>query len=199
MPVSPTGGPVTTPSFAVRSFRPVGRAWLKLFGWRVEGDMPDLPKFVVVGAPHTSNWDLPFALAVGLHYGLRIHWMGKDSIFKWPFGGLMRWMGGIPVDRSKANNAVQQMVDTFAAQEHFVVVIPPEGTRGKVTRWKTGFYHIAVGAKVPIVLCFLDYKRKAGGVARVFQPTGNLETDLIEIQALYATFTGRHPNRDAKD
>lgn len=188
-----------TPSLAVRLFRPLAEGWLKATGWHIEGEMPNLPKFIIVGAPHTSNWDLPYTLAAGIHYGVRVHWMGKDSIFKWPFAGLMRWLGGIPVDRSKANNAVAQMVDTFARRDKLILVIPPEGTRGKVTRWKTGFYHIAVGAGIPLALGFLDYKRKAAGIARVFHPTGNFEADLAEIQAFYATVTPKHPNRDAKD
>ncbi|MEQ1611846.1 MAG: lysophospholipid acyltransferase family protein [Hyphomicrobiaceae bacterium] len=195
----PATAPVrTSPSLTVRLFRPLGRLWLKATGWQIEGEMPDFPKFIIVGAPHTSNWDLPYTLAAAVHYGVRAHWMGKNSIFKPPFGGLMRWLGGIPVDRSQANNAVSQMVETFAARDRFVLVIPPEGTRGKVTRWKTGFYHIAVGAKVPLALGFLDYKRKAAGIAKVYYPTGNLEADLAEIQAFYATVTPRHPNRDAK-
>ena len=151
------------PSFAVRLIRPLGRLWLKATGWHIEGDMPDLPKFIIVGAPHTSNWDLPYTLAAAVHYGVRVHWMGKDSIFKWPVGGLMRWLGGIPVDRSQSNNAVAQMIEKFAVSDRLVLVIPPEGTRRKVTRWKTGFYHIAVGAKIPLALGFLDYKRKAAG------------------------------------
>ena len=187
------------PSLAVRLFRPLGRLWLRANGWRIEGEMPNLPKFIIVGAPHTSNWDLPYTLAAGLHYGVRVHWMGKDSIFKWPYGGLMHWLGGIPVDRSKPNNAVAQMVEKFAASDRLVVVIPPEGTRGKITRWKTGFYHIAVGAGIPLALGFLDYKRRAAGIARLYYPTGNFEADLAEIQAFYATVTPRHPNRDAKD
>ena len=190
---------LSSPSLTVRLFRPVGRLWLKATGWHIEGEMPDLPKFIIVGAPHTSNWDLPYTLAAAVHYGVRAHWMGKESIFKWPVGGLMRWLGGIPVDRSQANNAVGQMVEKFAASDRLVLVIPPEGTRGKVTRWKTGFYHIAVGAKIPLALGFLDYKRKAAGIAKVFYPTGNFEADLAEIQAFYATVTPKHPNRDAKD
>ena len=186
------------PSFAVRCFRPLGRLWLATTGWHIEGEMPNLPKFIIVAAPHSSNWDLPYVLAAGLHYGIRVHWMGKDSIFKQPFGGIMRWLGGIPVDRSKSNNAVDDMVARFAQSDRLILVIPPEGTRGKVERWKSGFYHIATGAKVPLALGFLDYERKAAGIARVFQPTGNYEADLAEIQAFYATVTARHPNRDAK-
>jgi 1-acyl-sn-glycerol-3-phosphate acyltransferase len=187
------------PSLPVRLFRPFGRLWLWATRWHIEGEMPKDPKFIIVAAPHSSNWDLPHVLAAGLEFGVRVHWMGKESIFKWPFGGLMRWLGGIPVDRSKSNNAVDQMVERFGRENKLILVIPPEGTRGKVTRWKSGFYHIAVGAKLPLALGFLDYKRKAAGIARVFHPTGNYEADLAEIQAFYATVTARHPDRSAKD
>lgn len=184
------------PSTAVRIFRPLGRLWLWTTGWRVDGEMPNLPKFVIVAAPHTSNWDLPYVLAAAVHYGVRVHWMGKRSIFKWPFGSFMRWLGGIPVDRRQANNAVAQMVQKFAETERLIIVIPPEGTRGKIERWKSGFYHIAHGAQIPLALGFLDYKRRIAGIARVFYPTGDYEADLAEIQAFYATITARHPNRD---
>jgi 1-acyl-sn-glycerol-3-phosphate acyltransferase len=184
----PANKPAIRPSLIVRLLRPIAWLWLKAGGWRVVGEMPDLPKFVIVAAPHKTNWDLPNALAGGLHYGLRIHWMGKESLFKWPFGGFMRWLGGIAIDRSKRNNAVAQAVEAFAAADRFVVVIPPEGTRGEVSRWKSGFYHIAHGAKVPLVLAFIDYKRREIGVARVFDTTGDYEADLVRIQAVYAPF-----------
>ena len=174
------------PSLMLRLLRPVGRAWLRSVNMRIVGEMPDIPKFVLIGAPHTSNWDLPNALAAGLHYGVAIRWMGKDSIFKWPFGGLMRWMGGIPVDRSKRNNAVAQMVEFFNAHDEVIVVIPPEGTRSEVDRWKSGFYHIATGAQVPIVLAFMDYKAREVGIKGVFYPTGNYDADVAKLQAVYA-------------
>ena len=173
-------------SLFVRVLRPLGHAWLRAGGWTVVGEMPDLPKFIIVAAPHKTNWDLPNALAVGLHYGLRINWMGKDSLFKWPFGGFMRWLGGISIDRSKTNNAVAQMVDAFAAADQLVVVIPPEGTRGDVERWKSGFYHIAHGAQVPLVLAFIDYANRRVGVAQMFHTTGDFDGDLARIQAAYA-------------
>ena len=178
--------PTSTPSIAVRLLRPIGKLWLWAGGWKVAGDMPDLPKFIIVAAPHKTNWDLPNALAAGLHYGLRIHWMGKDSLFKWPFGGVMRRLGGIPIDRSKSNNVVAQMVETFDKAERLIVVIPPEGTRGDAARWKSGFYHIAHGAKIPLVLAFIDYKRREVGVAQLFHTTGDYDTDLAKIQAVYA-------------
>lgn len=174
------------PSFAVRMLRPLGYLWLRAGGWRLEGALPDLPKFVVVAAPHTTNWDLPNALSAGLHYGRGIHWMGKDTLFRWPLGGIMRWLGGVPVDRSKSTNAVQQMVDWFATEDRLVLVVAPAGTRSATAKWKTGFYHIAVGARVPLVLCFIDYERRVIGVAKVFYPTGDYEADLPAIDAIYA-------------
>ena len=187
MPVSdPAARPV--PSMTVRIVRPIAHAWLRAGGWTVVGEMPDVPKFVIVAAPHKTNWDLPNALAVGFHYGLRIHWMGKESLFKWPFGGFMRWLGGISVDRSKKSNAVQQAVDAFASAEQLVIVIPPEGTRSDVDRWKSGFYFIAHGANVPIALAFIDYANRRTGVAGVFQTTGDYEADLARIHAVYAPF-----------
>jgi 1-acyl-sn-glycerol-3-phosphate acyltransferase len=112
--------------------------------------------------------------------------MGKDAIFKWPFGGLMRWLGGISVDRSKTTNAVAAMVDAFATRDQLYLVIPPEGTRKHVTQWKSGFYHIAVGAKVPIVLVYINYVKREVGIAEVFYPTGNYDTDIQHIMAVYA-------------
>jgi 1-acyl-sn-glycerol-3-phosphate acyltransferase len=181
-------------SFAVQLFRPLARAWLSLNGWHVVGEMPALDKFMIIAAPHSTNWDLPHTLAAGIHFGVRVHWMGKASLFKWPFGGFMRWLGGIPVDRSQSNNAVAQMVDAFGKAERLIVVIAPEGTRGGgAARWKSGFYHIAMGAKIPLVLCFIDYKSKRVGVAQMFYPTGTYEADLAAIQAVYAPFMPTPP------
>jgi 1-acyl-sn-glycerol-3-phosphate acyltransferase len=160
--------------------------WLAATGFRVRGAMPDLPKYVIIAAPHSTNWDLPHALAAGLHYGVRIHWMGKGSIFKWPFGGVMRWLGGLAVDREKSTNAVDGMVQTFAEMDKLALVIAPAGTRSATAKWKSGFYHIAHGAKVPIVLAFIDYPTKSVGIAGVVTPTGDYEADLATILALYA-------------
>lgn len=175
------------PSRLVRTvFQPLGRAWLWAGGWTVVGEMPGLPKFVIVAAPHKTNWDLPNAIAGGLHFGVPVHWMGKASLFKWPYTGFMRWLGGIPVDRSKSNNAVAQMVEKFASARELIVVIPPEGTRGDVARWKSGFYYIAHGANIPLVLAFIDYNERRIGIAQMFHPTGNYDADLAAIQAVYA-------------
>lgn len=178
-------------SLTNRALLPVARLWLWLTNMNVVGAMPDLQKYVIIGAPHTSNWDLPHSLAAGIVLGVGIRWMGKDSLFRWPFGGFMRWLGGIPVDRSKRNNAVQQVIDLFKAADRLVVVIPPEGTRSEVKQWKSGFYHIAAGAGVPIVLAFCNYQTRQIGVAEVFWPTGDYEADLPRIQAVYARVAPR--------
>lgn len=154
------------------------------------------PKLVVIAAPHTTNWDLPIMLAVAIYYRVRLRWMGKDSLFKGPFGWLMHALGGIPVDRSKSNNAVAQMVARYNEADALLVAIPPEGTRAKTRYWKTGFYHIANGAGVPIALGFLDYARKVGGIGSVLQPTGDYDADLERIKEFYADVKGKYPTRN---
>lgn len=168
-------------------------AYLRIFGWRREGALPDIPRYVMIAAPHTTNWDMPITLFMAFAYRAKVYWMGKDTLFRRPFGGLMRWLGGIPIDRSRANNVVQQSVEAFQNTDRLVMVIPPEGTRKSVPYWKTGFYHIAHGAGVPIVLGFLDFKRKTGGIGPVVWPTGDIATDMRDIQTFYARITGKYP------
>jgi len=168
---------------------------LKLTGWKVEGEFPDTPKFVVIAAPHTSNWDLPYMLFFAFYYRLKVYWMGKQTIFNKPFGTICKWMGGIPVNRSKSNNVVEQSVEQFNQKERFILVVPPTGTRKKVSKWKTGFYYIALQAKVPIALGFLDYKKKVGGFGPLFHPTGDIETDMGDILNFYRGISGKYPER----
>lgn len=186
-------------------FRPIGKALFELFrafglffyrlsGWKVEGSLPPVKKFVVIAAPHTSNWDLPFMLGVALFFRVRLRWMGKEDLFKPPFGWFMRALGGIPIDRSKANDVVSQMVDIYRLADDLAVAIPPEGTRAKVRYWKTGFYNIAHGARVPIALGFLDYKRKVGGIGMTLYTTGDYDADLKIIKKFYAGVTGKFPD-----
>jgi 1-acyl-sn-glycerol-3-phosphate acyltransferase len=183
--MSEAPAPVLQPTWVVRLFRPVAYAWVWATGFRIEGQLPDLPKYVIVAAPHTTNWDLPHALSAGLIYGARVHWMGKETIFKWPFGGIMRWLGGLSVDRSKSTNAVSAMVETFAESESLRLIIAPAGTRTTSYAWKSGFYHIAHGARIPLVLAFIDYNRRAVGIAGTIETTGDYEADLARIQAIY--------------
>lgn len=173
------------------------KGYLKLFGWKVEGSVPENIKCVMIAAPHTSNWDFPITMFLSMALGAKVYWMGKDKLFKKPFGPIMRWFGGIAVDRSKANNVVSQMVEVFGSHDELIVIIPPEGTRGHVTYWKTGFYHIAHGAQVPILCGFVDYARKAGGIGPTIYTTGDIEADMQTIQAFYVTVKGKYPEKSS--
>ena len=150
-------------------------------------------KGVAIAAPHTSNWDMPLMLAVSFQLGVRPSWLGKRELFRRPFGGFMRWLGGLPVDRGTRGNLVAQVVDQFAEVDRLFLVIPPSATRRRATHWKSGFYHVARGAGVPILCTFLDYRRKVGGVGPVFVPTGDIAADMEVIRAFYAGVTGRYP------
>jgi 1-acyl-sn-glycerol-3-phosphate acyltransferase len=170
----------------------IGFVFLKMLGWKIEGEIPDIKKFVIIAAPHTTNWDFPITLAMTFVLKIKIYWMGKAAIFRWPFGSVSRWLGGIPIDRSQSLNMVEQSVQAFKKMDNLIMVIPPEGSRKAVSYWKTGFYHIAEGANVPIVLGYLDYRRKVGGIGPTFYPTGRIEEDMREIKAFYATITGKY-------
>ena len=152
--------------------RAFSRITLRLTGWTVEGQLPDkATKSVLIAAPHTSNWDLPYTLMLAFVLRLRVYWMGKHSLFKGPLGPVMRWLGGIPVNREQANNLVASSAEAMRlATGPMQLIVPPEGTRGKTKRWKTGFYFIAQQAGVPIVLAFVDYGRKVGGWGRCLSP-----------------------------
>jgi len=169
-------------------------SFLRLTGWTVVGKLPDnAAKSVFIAAPHTSNWDLPYTLMVAFALRLNIYWMGKQQIFAPPFGALMRWLGGIAVNRDSANNLVAASVQAIRdADGPLQLVVPPEGTRSKVRYWKTGFYYIATGAEVPIVLAFMDYEKKRAGIGGEFVPTGDVDADMAGIREFYAPFTGKN-------
>ena len=174
--------------------RALSLAFLKLNGWKVLGALPaQAQRSVFIAAPHTSNWDLPYTLMVAFVLRLNIYWMGKASIFRFPFGPLMRWLGGIAVDRSKSSNQVAASAQAILdAQGPLQLIVPPEGTRSKTRSWRTGFYHIAVAAQVPIVLAYMDYERKISGLGPMFVPTGDLDADMVRIKAFYAPFKGKN-------
>jgi 1-acyl-sn-glycerol-3-phosphate acyltransferase len=157
------------------------------------GNTISQPKYVLIGAPHTSNWDFPLMLLVVLKLRLQLYWMGKHTLFPFPFSGFMKWLGGIPINRSKSHNVVNDIVLQFNDNEKFVVLVPPEGTRSKVTSWKTGFYHIANNANVPILMGYINAEKKEGGLADFFYPTGDLEKDMKAIRAFYADKKGLCP------
>jgi len=144
--------------------RRIARILLFCFGWKSQGHLGNSNACVLIAAPHTSNWDLFFTLLIAFDVNTSIHWMGKDTIFSKPFGSLMKWFGGLPIDRSSSNNVVEQSIQMLKQNDNLVLTVPPSGTRSRVTHWKTGFYHIANGANVPIVLGFLDYRRRIGGL-----------------------------------
>ena len=175
-------------------------AYLRLAGWRIEGELPPhARKCVLIAAPHTSNWDLPYTLMTAFVLGLNPYWMGKASIFRPPFGPVMRWLGGIAVRREQSNNLVAASVAALQEADGPVqLIVPPEGTRSKVRHWKTGFYYIAQGAGLPILLAYMDYAEKRAGLGPLFQPSGDIERDMAEIKAFYAPFRGRnHQQFDA--
>ena len=172
---------------------------LKLFGWQLETILPLEKKYIIIGAPHTSNWDFPLALAMAFVYRFEMHWMGKDSLFSGWRGPVMRWLGGIPINRATRNNVVADTIALFKTKERLIVAIPPEGTRSKVDRWKTGFYYIALGAGVPISLAFLDYQRKIGGFLSTFTPTGDVEKDIAAIRACYIGISGKYAEKCVVD
>ncbi len=177
--------PVITP--ILRGLSLVG---LKLLGWTAKGEPLEHQRCVLIAAPHTSNWDFPLMLMIVLKLRLRIFWMGKHTLFPFPFGWLMRWLGGIPIDRKASHNVVNETVRQYRENDELIVLIPPEGTRAKVDRWKTGFYHIAKNANVPILLGYVDAENKVAGFADFFTPTEDLEQDMLKIRQFYTEKTG---------
>ena len=162
----------------------------RLVGWRVEGNLPDLPKYVIIAAPHSSNWDFLMFLGVIFHLKGNVKFMGKAELFRKPFGWFFYYCGGIPVDRTKSQGLVEQMVGACQKSEKFILTIAPEGTRHQVTEWKMGFYHIARNAGIPIVLAVVDGKHKTMRVGQVFHPTENMEEDIKIIQGYFAGMVG---------
>jgi 1-acyl-sn-glycerol-3-phosphate acyltransferase len=172
----------------------LARVILRFFGWKIKDKLPPLSKYVLIGAPHTSNWDGILMILVIWALPLKLTWVGKDSLFRWPLGWFMRSLGGIPVNRRAKNNFTQQMIQEFSQREQLYLAIAPEGTRSKTKRWKTGFYYIALGAGVPIVLASLDYENKEVGLEKLLVPTSELSADFEIIRAFYAPFKGKNPH-----
>lgn len=171
---------------------------LAFFGWRALGHPPAAPKYLMVGAHHTTSWDLPLTLLVLGALGIRMHWIGKDSMFRGPLGWFFRRLGGMPVNRRESTNFVQQIVDLYNGTDELAIAISPEGTRSKTSYWRTGFYFIAQGANLPIVLAYLDYPSRTGGIGPTLYPSGDLPGDLARIKRFYDGITGLHPERHGK-
>jgi 1-acyl-sn-glycerol-3-phosphate acyltransferase len=175
--------------------RKLGQAWLTAFGWKVRGDFPNLRKAVLVAAPHTSNWDGFHMLAATAHYRIKLRWMGKRSLGAGPLGWVARRAGLVPVDRSGRTDVVAQAADAFARADDMILAVAPEGTRSYAADWKTGFYHIAHTARVPILMAVLDYGTRTITLAGPVKTTGDLEADMAVIQAPYAGAEGKAPDK----
>ena len=166
---------------------------MRLSGWNIDGELPDLPRFVIIVVPHTSNWDFFAGLACDLALDMNASWLAKHSIFKWPWAGLLKSLGGIPIDRRSAHNVVAQVADEFVRRDQLVLAITPEGTRKKVSAWKSGYWHIARAANVPIVPVGLDFRRKAAVIGEARYPTESIEADEAVFKAFFAGITPRRP------
>lgn len=167
-----------------------------ILGWKLVGNFPkDLKKYVIIAAPHTSWQDFPIGILARNTSGIKINFIGKDSLFKGPFGFIFRSLGGTPVDRSQSNNLVDAIVDVFNSKEEFRLALSPEGTRKKVERWKTGFYYIAKGAKVPIVMATLDFGKKQVKISEPYYPTDDIEKDFEYFKSFYKGVLGKKPEQ----
>jgi len=166
---------------------------LGVFGWKVELVPPSAPKCVVIFYPHTSNWDFVIGMLAKVVVCLPIHWAGKDTLFRWPLGGAFRWLGGIPVNRRERTGLTARLAQEFGSRKRFYLAITPEGTRSRTNCWKSGFYHLALAAKVPLALSYIDYPRKMVGIGGYLDLTGDEPKDLEALRRFYAGKVGKRP------
>lgn len=166
---------------------------MKALGWRIDGDLPDVSKMVILGAPHTSNWDFFLFLAALYHFGIQVKFLGKHTLFRWPFGPMFRKVGGIPVDRTQPGGIVRQVKQAFDERDEMILVIAPEGTRRAAPRWKSGFVEIAERADVPVVLAGVDARNKVLTISRAHEVGHDRKRFMDEVRAFYADKTGINP------
>lgn len=176
----------------------IGKLWLKAFGWQAVGEVPNLSHAVFVAHPHTTGWDLPFTLAVAWSLKINVSWVGKHTLFKGPWKYFFRALGGVPVDRSKRGNQVKSIAESMNREKACFLTIAPSGTRSKRDHWKSGFYYIAREANVPLLLAFLDYSKKRGGLGPVFMPSGDVRKDMDVIRAFYKGVRGKYPENESE-
>lgn len=172
----------------------LARWTLRLFGWSIEGERPTAERYVLIAAPHTSNWDFPLMLLYAAAFEMKVTWMAKHSLFRPPMGWIMRALGGMPIVRHRTGNTVDAMVETFRESAQLILVVPTEGTRDRVEYWKSGFYHIARRAGVPIVPSFLDFAKKRGGFGPAMSVSGDVVSDMGYFREFYADYQGRFPS-----
>jgi 1-acyl-sn-glycerol-3-phosphate acyltransferase len=179
--------------------RMLARRLLGLTGWRVAGEFPDCPKFVVIVAPHTSNWDFVIGILAMFATGLWASWLGKHTIFRFPLAPVLRWLGGEPIDRSTPQGSVRTAIEHFRARPQWVLGLSPEGTRRRVERWKTGFYRIAVGAGVPIVPVTMDYRTRVLGIGSPVSPGPNEAVEMAKLRARFRPEMAKYPAEFAEE
>lgn len=174
--------------------RLISKIYIRLIGWKIDGDIPpDIKKCVLLAVPHTSNYDFPIARAILYIRNIKLKYLIKKEWMKFPFGFFFKATGAIPVDRSKNTNLIAAIIEIINKEDEIVIVIPAEGTRKKTDKWKMGFYYVALGANVPIVFSYLDYEKKIGGFGSAFYPTGNLAEDMHQIREFFKDKVPRHP------
>ena len=173
----------------------IARWLMRLTGWRIHVLPPHTTRYVVIGAPHTSNWDFLLALALIYFENLPIRIMGKDTLFRWPLGIFMRAIGAIPVNRRERTSMVDQIAARFEQEQSLIIGIAPEGTRSNANHWRSGFYYIALKAKVPIVMAYLDYGNKVVGIGPSIKPTGDIDADFDKIRDFYSGIKGKFPRK----
>lgn len=175
----------------------LGKFWFWITGWEFRGALSPKGKFILICEPHTSNWDFLYLLAVMFIMRIKISWLGKHTVFKKPFGGFMKWLGGIPVDRSSTHGVVDQIADHFAENDNLIIALAPSGTRDKRDHWKSGFYHMGYKAQVPLLLGYVDFGNKVAGTGPSFVPTGDIKGDMDKIREYYADIRGAHPELES--
>ena len=170
---------------------------LKRLGWTIQAELPDIKKFVIIAAPHTSNWDFPLGILTAKALRLKVTWLGKHSIFRWPFGWFFRAIGGTPVKRDRGQNYIRQMTELFDRSENLILALAPEGTRSPRDHWKTGFHYIARAVNVPIVMGHLDFGQKRVGLGMVLVPSEDIEADFAKIREYYKDKRGKNPDNES--
>lgn len=185
--------PPSVPTTGARFTKALGRTMMALTGWRFEGTLPDLAKFVIVVVPHTSNWDFVFGVYAKLALALEVTWIGKHTLFRWPLGAVFRRLGGVPVIRDKAHDVVSQVVAEFNARDRMVFALAPEGTRSRVDEWRSGYWHIARQAQVPIVPVGLDYRKRAIVIGEPLTTGDTLEADEQLLRQFFSQIQPRVP------
>lgn len=187
--------PAPPRGFGSELIRTLSRAYLRLAGWRIQGDWPGLEKVVLIAAPHTSNWDGFNMLAAAGYYRVKLRWMGKKSLTRGPLGWLIKLTGVVPIDRTASNDVVSQMKNAFEAEDRMVLAISPEGTRALAPTWKRGYYHIAHGANVPMVISVLDYGAKTITLSGVIEASGDYAADYAWIRSHYDGVRPKFPDQ----